>query len=288
MAPTLPNPARDPDAVWLVTGCSSGFGRALASALHRRGTRLVATSRNPADLAFLPDDDPKLLKAPLDVTLRAQADDAVAAAAARFGRLDVVVNNAGIGVIGPVEDVTEEQTRLQFEVNVFGVINVVRAAAPAFRSQRRGMFVNFSSMAGQASSDSLGVYSASKFAVEGLSEALRAELGPHGVRVLVVEPGPFDTQWLGKNAVWGPRNEARYPEVWGAVDVMRGVYADRHLVGDPAQAAEAILRVTGEEDPPFRLPLHEFSVDSTRRKLAAVAADLDRTEAVAHGVHYAA
>lgn len=284
-AQPTPSVARDPEAVWLVTGCSSGFGKALAAELARTGRRVVATARKPETLAYLPKADTTLTAA-LDVTKPDSVAAAVEAATARFGRLDVVVNNAGIGVIGPVEDVTDADTRLQFEVNVFGVFAVTRAVAPVFRRQRRGMFINFSSMAGQQSVPSLGVYSASKFAVEGLSEAVRDELAPYGVRVLVVEPGAFDTEWLGKNAVWAKNDQDRYPEVWGYVTHMQAAYADRAVVGDPARAAEAVIRTASLDDPPFRLALHEASADSTRKKLAAVAADLDRTKDVTAGVHY--
>jgi len=280
------NVGSDPQAVWLVTGCSSGFGKALSAALHARGTRLAATARHVAALDHLPDGGDRLTKFELDVTRPASVEGAVAATLSRFGRLDVVVNNAGIGVIGPVEDVTDEQTRLQFEVNVFGVLNVVRATAPVFRAQKRGLYVNIASMAGEASQPSLGIYSASKFAVEGLSEALRDELGPHGVRVLVVEPGPFNTKWIGQNAVWAKEDRERYPGVWEAVDVMRKAYADRAVVGDPARAAEAIIATADLADPPFRLPLHEMSLGSTRAKCEAVAADMDRMDAVSRAVHY--
>ena len=226
------------------------------------------------------------MKARLDVTDRASIDAAVAAARSRFGRLDVLVNNAGIGVIGPVEDATEEQTRLQFEVNVFGVFNVVRATAPTFRDQRRGMYVNFASRAGEVSVDSLGVYSASKFAVEGISEALAAELKPYGVDVMIVEPGPFDTQWLGKNAVWAPRDEARYPEVWEYVVAMQAVYADRAQVGDPARAADAIIAAAALAPPPARLPLGETSFGATPQKIEALRANVERVESDAPSMHY--
>ena len=273
------------DAVWLVSGCSSGFGRALADALNRRGDRLIATARRPDQLAFLPAGE-RVLKAELDVTRPETIELAFAQALAQFGRLDVVVNNAGIGVIGPVEEITESDTRRQFEVNVFGVIAVTRAAQPIFRAQGSGMFINFSSMAGEASIPSLGLYSASKFAVEGLSEAVRDEMAPFGVRVMVVEPGPFDTEWIGRNAVWADRTDT-YPEVWRAVEGITAAYADRRIVGDPAKAAAAILAAAALDNPPFRLPLHENSVASTRAKLEAVAADMDRMEPVAREVHYA-
>ena len=265
-----------PDRVWLTTGCSSGFGRAISATLHARGVRQVATARDLAALDHLPDGDARVLKARLDVTDRASIDAAVAAGVQAFGGIDVVVNNAGIGVIGPVEDVTDEQTRLQFEVNVFGMFAVVRATAPVFRRRGRGLYVNFASMAGEASIDSLGVYSASKFAVEGLSEALRAELAPYGAQVMIVEPGPFDTEWLGRNAVWAPRDEERYPKVWAYVEGMKAVYADRAQVGDPARAAEAIIAASA--DPPERLPLGDMSFEATRGKIAALQANLDRVE----------
>jgi NAD(P)-dependent dehydrogenase (short-subunit alcohol dehydrogenase family) len=277
----------DLEAVWLVSGCSSGFGQALAKELFAQGRRVVATARHMSALAYLPDDAPNVLKCVLDVTQPDTIAKTLTATAARFGRLDVVINNAGIGVIGPLEDVSEADLRLQFEVNVFGVFNVVRAVAPIFRNQHRGMFVNFSSMAGISSIDSLGVYSASKFAVEGLSDALQAELAPYNVRVMLVEPGPFDTEWLGKNAIWSERDEARYPKVWAYVDEMKAVYANPAVVGDPARAAKAVIAAATDPNPPARLPLHEMSVGATRAKLARVAADMDRMESVALGVHYA-
>jgi NAD(P)-dependent dehydrogenase (short-subunit alcohol dehydrogenase family) len=276
----------DPEAVWLVTGCSSGFGQALAKALFAQGRRVVATARQIAALSFLPDKAPNVLKCVLDVTDPASISQALSATQARFGRLDVVINNAGIGVIGPLEDVSEADLRLQFEVNVFGVFNVVRAAVPTFRKQHSGMFVNFSSMAGISSIDSLGVYSASKFAVEGLSEALQAELGPYNVHVMLVEPGPFDTEWLGKNAIWSQRNEERYPKVWAYVEEMKAAYGNPQVVGDPARAAEAVIVAAMDPNPPARLPLHEMSLGATRAKLARVAADMDRMQSVALGVHY--
>jgi NAD(P)-dependent dehydrogenase (short-subunit alcohol dehydrogenase family) len=280
--------APDLEAVWLITGCSSGFGQALAKALFAQGRRVVATARQLAALSYLPDDAPNVLKCALDVTQPASIAQALSAAQTRFGRLDVVINNAGIGVIGPLEDVSEADLRQQFEVNVFGVFNVVRAVAPVFRAQHSGMFVNFSSMAGISSIDSLGVYSASKFAVEGLSDALQAELAPYNVRVMLVEPGPFDTEWLGKNAIWSERNEARYPKVWAYVEEMKAAYANPQVVGDPARAAQAIIAAASDPNPPTRLPLHEMSVAATRAKLARVAADMDRMESVAMSVHYAA
>jgi NAD(P)-dependent dehydrogenase (short-subunit alcohol dehydrogenase family) len=274
-------------AVWLVTGCSSGFGKAISAQLAAAGTPVVATARNPAALGHLPDDAAHVVKAALDVTDPASIAAAIDAAVARFGRIDVVVNNAGIGVIGPVEDVTPEQTRLQFDVNVHGMFNVIRATAPLFRAQRSGLYINFASMAGEVSIDSLGVYSASKFAVEGLSEALRAELAPYDVGVMIIEPGPFDTEWLGKNAIWGPLHEDRYPAVWQYVEMMKGVYADRAQVGDPARAAEAIIDAASWSPPPERLPLGETSIGATKAKIAALQANLDRIEPLARSMHYA-
>lgn len=278
--------ARDPQAVWLVTGCSSGFGRAITAALHARGTPLVATARDPAALGHLPDGGPDLLKVALDVTRPDTVKAAFQAAMARFGRVDVVVNNAGIGVIGPVEEVTDAQTRLQFEVNVFGLIEVTRASQPIFRAQRRGLFINFASVAGEASVPSLGIYSASKFAVEGLSESVRDEMAPYGVGVMVVEPGPFDTQWIGKNAVWAERTDL-YPGVWEYVANMQAAYADRNIVGDPARAAASILAAAVLDPVPFRLPLGDMSLDATRAKAATLVADLGRIEPLIRAVHYA-
>ena len=140
-------------------------------------------------------------------------------------------------------------------------------------------------MAGETSLPSLGIYSGSKFAVEGLSEAVRSEMEPYGVQVMIVEPGPFNTEWIGKNAVWVEQTD-HYPKVWEAVDMMKGAYADRTVVGDPDRAAEAIVTCVTSGNPPFRLALHEMSVKSTREKLKVVAADLDRMEPISGSVHY--
>ncbi|WP_116970905.1 SDR family NAD(P)-dependent oxidoreductase [Blastomonas sp. UPD001] len=273
------------DPVWLVTGCSSGFGRALATELATRSIRVVATARSVSALAYL-ETGPRVAIASLDVTRADTVEGAFDEAVAAFGRVDVVVNNAGIGVIGPVEDVSEEQARLQFEINVFGVLNVVRAALPVLRVQRGGHLVNFASMAGEVSIDSLGIYSASKFAVEGLSEALRAELAPYDVGVTIVEPGPFDTEWLGRNAIWAPRDDARYPAVWEYVEAMRAVYADRAQVGDPARAAAAIVDALTNGTPPERLPLGAMAFDALRRKIAALSATLASIEPDAPSMLY--
>jgi NAD(P)-dependent dehydrogenase (short-subunit alcohol dehydrogenase family) len=275
----------DRKPVWLITGCSSGFGRALSAALFAKGVSVIATARNPKTLAHLPDGHDRVLKVALDVTQPETIDAAIAAAVERLGRIDVLVNNAGIGVIGPVEDVTDEQTRLQFEVNVFGLIAVTRAAQPIFRAQRSGMFINFASVAGESSVPSLGIYSASKFAVEGFSEALRDEMAPYGVKVMIVEPGPFNTEWIGKNAVWADRTE-NFPEVWEYVATMQGAYADRTIVGDPERAAESIIAGAALEPTPFRLPLGDMSLDATRQKSAALVVDLDRLEPLIRNVHY--
>lgn len=280
------NVAADPEAIWLVTGCSSGFGRELAKELSGQGRRLIATARDPARLGFLDSSAAHVVTARLDVTEPASIEAAVAAALERFGRLDVVMNNAGIGVIGPVEDVSEADARLQIEVNLFGVLNVVRATAPVFRRQQRGLYVNTASMAGEVSIDSLGLYSASKFAVEGLSEALRSELAPYDVGVMIVEPGPFDTEWLGRNAIWAERDESRYPKVWDYVDMMKGVYADRAQVGDPARAAAAIIAAAQLDPPPERLPLGTTSFEATHRKIDSLTANLARVEPGAPDMHY--
>jgi NAD(P)-dependent dehydrogenase (short-subunit alcohol dehydrogenase family) len=280
-----PNAGASPDDVWLITGCSSGFGQSLASSLAAKGQTVAATARQVEALDYLGAETDWLAKLALDVTRPEQVEAAIAEARARFGRIDVVVNNAGIGVIGPVEDVSDAQTRHQFEVNVFGVFNVTRAVQPIFRDQRRGLFINFASMAGEQSVPSLGVYSASKFAVEGLSEAVRQEMEPYGIGVMIVEPGPFDTEWIGKNAVWAVQTD-RYPGVWDYVTNMKAVYADRKVVGDPIRAAQAILAAAAMDPPPFRLPLHAFSVEATRAKLKLVAADLDRMEPISRAVQY--
>lgn len=231
--------------VWFITGASKGFGRIWAEAALARGDRVAATARNPEtlrDLAASYGDS--ILPLALDVRDRSAAFRAVAEARARFGRLDVVVNNAGYGLFGAVEDVTEEQARAQMETNFFGTLWVTQAAVPVLRDQGGGRILQVTSLGGVVSFPFLGLYHASKWAVEGMSESLAKEVAGFGIRITLIEPGPFGTDWRGPSAAHAPKS-APYQ---GAGPVGSGLKS-----GDPKATAAAILRIADSEDPPLRI-----------------------------------
>ncbi len=263
--------------VWFVTGCSSGFGRHLCDVALARGGRLVATARDVSTLAGLKGNDANLLVAPLDVTDRGQIDAAVAAARQRFGRIDVLVNNAGYGLFGGVEDTPDAEVRRQFDVNVHGLLDVTRAVLPTFRKQKSGHILNLSSVAGQVARASTGFYAATKFAVEALSEALREEVGPLGVKVTLIEPSGFKTDFHGRSLAAPKTEGADYTETAAAGrDRVRGMAGNQ--AGDARKAAELMWQCVGLPDPPFRLPMGVMAVELIREKLTSVAADVDRCE----------
>ena len=203
----MTDPASEP-RVWFITGCSTGFGRELAKAVLARGERVVATARNVEQVQDFEQSGPELARAlPLDVTDLGQVSEAVDHALDAFGRIDVVVNNAGYGSMGAVEEVHEEEIRRQFEVNVFGVLNVTRAVLPHMREMQSGHVVNISSVGGFVGVPGFGIYNGTKFAVEGISEALAQEIEPLGIRVTIVEPGAFRTDWAGRSLAAAPEIE---------------------------------------------------------------------------------
>ena len=266
--------------VWFVTGCSSGFGKHLCDVVLEHGGRLAATARDVASLDHLPKDESRVLTAPLDVTKPEQIAAAVDAAQERFGRIDVLANNAGYGLFGGIEDTPDAEVRRQFEVNVFGLLAVTRAVLPVLRAQRGGRIVNLSSVAGQVARASTGFYAATKFAVEALSEALRDEVEPLGIRVVLVEPSGFKTDFHGRSLAAPSQEGEDYADTAAAGrDRVRGM--DGAQAGDARKAAELMWQATRLEDPPFRLPLGEMAVDLIREKLRTVAADVDRCEAAA-------
>jgi len=236
------------DKTWLITGCATGFGRALAEAALARGDRVAATDRSADAVADLAQRYPETsLALGLDVTRPDQVRAALDAAFARFGRLDVLVNNAGYGVQSAVEETDEATMRAMFEVNLFGMVDIIRAALPRLRAQGSGHIVNFASVGGRVSGPLVALYSASKFAVEGLSEGLAAEVAPFGIRVTAVEPGAFATRF-GATAV-PPRDPvAAYAPIH---ESMRALLADLPQ-GDPADLAAAILELVDMPEPPLR------------------------------------
>lgn len=240
---------------WLITGSSRGFGRALATAVLENGDTLLATARRPDQLAELSDRfGDRVRTLALDVTDPAAVSSAVQAAVDTFGRLDVVANNAGYAESAPIEQTAEESFRAQLETNLFGVVRVTQAALPVFREQRSGHFLQFSSIGGRVGgTPGLAAYQAAKFGVEGFSEVLHAEVAPLGIKVTIVEPGAFRTDWGGA-AMQLADVHPDYAETVGRIhDYRRQV--DGLQPGDPERAAQVLLDVVAGEQPPLRLLL---------------------------------
>lgn len=240
--------------VWLITGSSRGLGRALAEAVLAAGHSLVATARDPARLDDLAGRyGTRLRRVALDVTDAEAAEQAIAAAVTAFGRLDVLVNNAGYGNIGSIEDTSLDDIRAQIETNLFGVINVTKAAIPLLRQQRSGHIIQLSSVGGRIGAMGRAAYSAAKWGVEGFSEVLAKELGPLGIKVTIVEPGGFRTDFAGASTTIDA-GRPEYDATVGAAARFQQAYNGKQP-GDPAKAAAAILQIADLAQPPLRLPL---------------------------------
>jgi NAD(P)-dependent dehydrogenase (short-subunit alcohol dehydrogenase family) len=272
--------------VWLITGCSTGFGRELARLVLERGWRAVVTARDVSKVSDLvAGRDDQAIAVALDVTDRVQIDAAVAAATARFGRIDVLVNNAGFGYLGAIEEGENAAVRALFDTNVFGLIDMTKAVLPTMRAQKSGLVVNVSSIGGLVSSAGTGYYHASKYAVEGLSESLAAEVKPLGIDVLIVEPGPFRTLWAGASMTESPTRLADYAATAGE---RRKLITGRsgNQPGDPVRAAQAIIDAALSDTPPLRLLLGQAALGLARRKLDLLRADFDAWEATTLGADY--
>ena len=238
--------------VWFITGSSRGLGRALAEAVLAAGHRLVATARNPEELRTLVATAPDRSRAvALDVTDPAAARKAIDAAVAAFGRIDVLVNNAGYANVASIEDLPEDDFRAQVETNFFGVVNVTRAALPVLRAQRDGHIIQVSSIGGRSGSPGLAAYQSAKWAVGGFSEVLATEVRPLGIRVTIVEPGGMRTDWAGTSM----RVLESRPEYQGVLAPFTHMRGDAVMRGDPAKIAKAILRISEEKNPPLHLLL---------------------------------
>jgi NAD(P)-dependent dehydrogenase (short-subunit alcohol dehydrogenase family) len=277
----MTNDTRPKTRVWLVTGASSGFGHALAEAVLERGHCVVATSRRIRDLQSFADRFPdRALVAQLDVTDASAAHDAIRQGILRFGRIDVVFNNAGFGYVGAIEELSEAELRDQLDVNLFGVINVTRAALPQLRKQRAGHFVQMSSLNGIEVLPGAGYYVASKFGIEGFSETLAAEVAHLGIKVTIVEPAPFRTRFLSNESLKWASPMRDYAESVGksreALQALNGKQP-----GDPARAALAIIQAVEAKKPPLRLPLGRMAVDHIRAVLGGRLEELDAWAEVA-------
>ena len=264
--------------VWFITGSSTGFGRVLAEILLKRGERVAVTARNPdqiQDLVAAYKDTGLALA--LDVTEPQQIAAAVADAERFFGRIDVLVNNAGYGYLASVEEGEEDEVRAMFETNFFGLVAVTKAVLPGMRARRTGHVVNISSIGGLVANPSVGYYAATKFAVEGLSEALAKEVEPLGIRVTAIEPGPFRTDWAGRSLKLAKTSIPDYVDTAGARSQQIAGRSGKQP-GDPVRAAEAIITIVEAERPPRNLFLGKIALDMAREKLSYFSETLDQWE----------
>lgn len=266
---------------WLITGCSTGFGKLLAEAAAARGDQVVATARKIDSLQDLRTRYPDTVRTcALDVTRNADIVAALTEVESAFGRLDVLVNNAGHGFLGAVEEATPNEYRPLFDVNVFGLIEVTRAALPLMRRNGGGRIVTMSSGAGIIGMGGHGYYNATKFAVEGLSEALAEEVAPFGIRVIIVEPGPFRTEFLGRSIATAKKQIEAYATTGGKARVYRDTN-DGRQAGDPHKAVTVMMKAIDAEKAPLHLPLGPRAYELANRKLAGFAADMSAWQSVA-------
>ncbi|WP_394648537.1 oxidoreductase [uncultured Sphingomonas sp.] len=274
------------DPVWFITGCSTGFGRELATLVLGRGGRVVATARDAARVADLGEGQgDRLLALALDVTDRQAIAASVAAAEARFGRIDVLVNNAGYGYQSSIEEGEEDEIRAQFDANVFGLFAMTRAVLPGMRARRQGAIVNITSVAGLVGFPSSGYYAASKHAVEGFSDTLAAEVAPLGVSVTCVEPGPFRTDWAGRSLRQTESRIADYADTAAARMASTKGYSGNQP-GDPVRAGEAMIAAVMRDVPPRHLVLGKWGFDAVTERLRARIAEIEGLRDEALGADY--
>lgn len=272
--------------VWLITGCSTGFGRELAKLVLARGWRAVVTARDPSKVADIAEGHgDRALVLPLDVTQRAQIDDVVAKAMQKFGAIDALVNNAGYGYLAAIEEGEDEAVRAMFETNMFGLIDMTKAVLPIMREQRSGIIVNVSSLGGIRGAPAMGYYNGTKFAVEGISEALALEVRPLGIDVLIVEPGPFRTNWSSGSIKHSKTRIDAYDETAG--ERTRQVAArSGKQAGDPVRGAQAIIDAALSDKPPLRLLLGKFALEFARKKIDLLRRDFDAWESTTVGADF--
>jgi NAD(P)-dependent dehydrogenase (short-subunit alcohol dehydrogenase family) len=273
--------AQSESKVWFITGTSKGFGRIWAEAALERGDRVAATARDAGTLEGLVKSyGEQVLALRLDVTDKAAVDAAVAQAHDRFGRLDVVVNNAGYGLFGTIEEVSEEQARQQIETNLFGALWVTKAALPYLREQGSGHFIQVSSIGGVQAFPGIGLYHASKWALEGFSQSLAAEVADFGISVTLVEPIGYATDWSGASAV-----QAEQMAEYEAIREARSKGAVRSRRGDPQATGPAILEVVDAAEPPLRVFFGEWPLGMIRDEYASRIANWERWDGLAKRAH---
>jgi NAD(P)-dependent dehydrogenase (short-subunit alcohol dehydrogenase family) len=251
--------------IWLITGCSSGLGRALTAQVLASGAIVFATARTPEKLADLQSEYPdSCFPLRLDLSSPAQIEQVAGHALNRSGRLDVVVNNAGYGVIGALEECSDEQIRRNFEVIVFGSVRLMQVVLPAMRKHKRGHLINISAAAAIANYAGFSVYGGAKWALEGMSEALAAEVKPLGIKVTLIQPGPFRTDFISRSLEKASTSIDEYTATSGKFAAFLEKMKDQQP-GDPAKAAAAIVKITEMDNPPFRLVLGRYAIDKVER-----------------------
>jgi len=278
--------SKDSTPIWFITGCSTGFGHELAKLVLANGWRAAVTARDKGRLANLIESaGDRVLALDLDVTDAAQIKSAVAAAEAKFGAIDVLVNNAGYGYQSSVEEGDESEIRDQFDANVFGLFAMTRAVLPGMRARRKGHVLNITSVAGFIGFPGSGYYAASKHAVEGFSDSLAAEGAPLGIKVTCIEPGPFRTDWAGRSLRQTPNLIADYADTAG-VRMAGTAEKSGTQPGDPARAAAAMVHITQVDKPPRHLVLGAFGVDFVTQKLQASLAEVEAWKATSLGADF--
>ena len=273
-------------ARWLITGCSTGIGREIARAALEAGHSVVVTARRVESVADFTDEYGDLaVTVALDVTDKEQIATAVRTATDAFGGIDVLVNNAGNGYLAAIEEGEDDQVRKLFDVNYFGVVDMIKAVLPGMRARGSGHIVNISSMTGPVANPPNGYYSSTKFALEALTEALAQEVKPFGIKVTAIEPGAFRTDWAARSMWESATPIGDYDDTVGSRKTMIKEFAN-HLPGDPRKAADAVLMVTGLDDPPLRLLLGRDVLKAVRDKLAAFSASIDEWAPVTKDVEF--
>ncbi len=272
--------------VWLITGCSTGFGRELAKLILARGWRAVVTARDVSKVEdIVRGHEDSAVAAALDVTKSEQIEAVVALAKDRFGRIDALVNNAGYGYLAAIEEGEDDAVRDMFETNVFGLIDMTKAVLPIMREQQSGAIINVSSIGGLTSFAATGYYHGTKYAVEGMSESLAAELAPLGITVMIVEPGPFRTNWAGPSIKQSSIEIPAYAATAGERRKQTSARSGKQA-GDPVRAAQAIIDAATSATPPLRLLLGKAALDLARKKLGTLKRDFDEWEATTVGADF--
>lgn len=261
--------------IWFITGCSTGFGRCLSEELLKTGHQVIMTARNVDSISDLKIKYPELSHViKLDVTKNAEIEIAVNDAINKFGHIDVLVNNAGYGIVGALEEVSEEEMLRVFNTNVFGLINLTKKVLPYMREKRSGVIMNLSSIAGLVSTPGFGIYNATKFAVEGMSEALYGEVKSFGINVILIEPGPFRTDFANRSLAVMPEMKEYDEAMIATRNYIKNV--DGKQPGDPVKGAKLMIKLAEISDPPLRIPLGKMALNRWKGKSEQFEADLKK------------